>query len=33
VLLMISCADFMFTMTVIDMSYHCTGLRGLYFRV
>ncbi len=32
-LLIISCADFMFTMTVIDMSSHITGLRVLYFRV
>jgi hypothetical protein len=33
VLLIISCADFMFTMTVIDMSYRSTGLRVLNFRV
>jgi hypothetical protein len=31
VLLNISCADFICTMTVVDMSYHSTGLRVLYF--
>ncbi len=31
--LIISSADFISTMTVVDMSYHSTGSRVLYFRV